>query len=222
MKRKMLKMIICAAAALMIHTTPVNAEEAPTPADVVYTTDYLNVRDEPSLDSKVLFVLAPNIPVYRIKEGEEFDTVTIENQIFYLSNDYLKNFEYYEYSESDIRLLASIIYEEAGNQCIAGQQAIGIVVMNRIKSNKFPSNIHDVLWQSGQFFNPNCISFYNRCLTAYDNGTVPRSCIDAAKYALSGNTSVVYNGKTLDLSNIFYFSRYRSDCKIIIQDHQFA
>ena len=220
MKRKTLKMLIGAAAAMMIHSVSVKAEEIPTPADVVYTTDYLNVRDEPSLDSNVLFVLTPDTPVYRIEEGKDFDTFTIENQIFYLNNEYLR--DDFEYSESDIRLLASIVYEEAGNQCIAGQQAVGIVVMNRVRSNSFPSSIYDVLWQEGQFFNPDFIGFYNRCLAAYDNGTIPQSCIDAAKYALSGNTSVEYNGQILDLSNILFFSRYRTDCKIKIQDHQFA
>lgn len=223
MKRKILKTLICAAAAMMIHSVSVEAEEAPTPADVVFTTDYLNVRDEPSLDSNVLFVLAPNTPVYRVEEGDEFDVVTIENQIFYLNNEYLRDFEYHKiYSESDLRLLSAIIYEEAGNQCVAGQQAVGIVVMNRVRSTQFPSSIYDVLWQQGQFFNPNFISFYNRCLAAYDNGSIPQSCIDAAKYALSCNTSVEYNGQILDLSNILFFSRYRADCKIKIQDHQFA
>lgn len=219
MKKNVIKVIVGAAAAAMIYMVPVQAEEAPASAEVVYTTDYLNVRDEPSLDSEVLFVLEPNTPLYRVDEGDDFDAVTIENQIFYLSNDYLRDFKY---SDSDLRALAAIIYEEAGNQCLAGQQAVGIVVMNRVRSKSFPSTVHDVLWQSGQFFNPSCTGFYNSCLAAYDKGTIPSSCIDAAAYALSGNTSIEYNGQLLDLSNIYYFSRYRSDCKIIIQDHQFA
>ena len=220
--KNLIRVLIGAAAAVLIYSVPVKAEEAPVPAEIVYTTDYLNARKEPSTDSEVLCILEPSTPVCRIEKGEEFDKVIIENQICYLKNEYLREKVRQGYSESDLRLLSAIIYEEAGNQCLAGKQAVGIVVMNRVRSDKFPSNIYDVLWQRDQFFNPGCISFYNKCLAAYDNGTIPQSCIDAAAYVLDGNTTVEHNGQTIDLSNILYFSRYRSDCKIKIQDHQFA
>ena len=94
--------------------------------------------------------------------------------------------------------------------------------MNRLRSDSFPNTIYEVLWQKGQFFNPNFISFFNKCLNKYDNGEIPQSCIDAAKYALDGNTIVTYEEKDLDLSNIFFFSRYRKNPKYCIQDHQFS
>lgn len=220
MKEKLVTIVIGVAAAVMLAVIPVHAEDEASAAQTVYTTDCVNVRDYPSLDSEILFTLNAGTPVQKVTDGVKFDLVSINNQLAYICNDYLSEDPFY--NESDLRLLSAIIFEEAGNQCLAGQQAVGIVVLNRVRSEKFPNTISEVLYQYGQFFNPSCPSFYNQCLNAYDNGTIPQSCIEAAIYVLNGNISVNYNGLNLDLSNILYFSRYRSDCKIQIQDHQFA
>ena len=52
------------------------------------------------------------------------------------------------YSKADLKLLACLIYTEAGNQSYKGKLAVGNVVMNRVKSNQFPNNIEDVVYQS--------------------------------------------------------------------------
>ena len=54
-------------------------------------------------------------------------------------------------SASDLTLLSALIYCEAGNQPYEGQVAVGAVVMNRIASGAYPGNIHDVIYQAGQF-----------------------------------------------------------------------
>ena len=51
----------------------------------------------------------------------------------------------------DQKLLASIIFCEAGNQPYEGQVAVGAVVMNRVKSGIYPNSISEVIYQSGQF-----------------------------------------------------------------------
>ena len=53
--------------------------------------------------------------------------------------------------EEDLRLLSSIIFAEAGNQCYAGKLGVGIVVMNRVKSEDFPNTIKEVIYQPHQF-----------------------------------------------------------------------
>jgi len=219
MKRKLIIAFLCAAALFLLNKSPVQAAEVELPT-TMYTTDYVNVRTYPSLDSLVVCILPTGSAVYCIEEGEVFNTILMNNNVFYISKDFLTTET--DYNEADLRILSALIFQEAGNQCIAGQQAVGIVVANRVKSNKFANSVYDVLWEPGQFFNPNGISFYQKCLAAYDNGTIPASCIDAARYALNGHTSVEYNGQTIEMSGILFFSRYRSDCKIIIQDHQFA
>ena len=121
---------------------------------------------------------------------------------------------------SDLKYLAAIVYCESGNQCMAGQQAVAIVVMNRVRSGNFPNDIYSVLYQSGQFI-PALSGSLNKGLSMYDNGTLPQSCIDAANYALAGNTSVTYNDETRDISDYYFFGRYRNNCRWQIQDHQF-
>ncbi len=65
-------------------------------------------------------------------------------------------FTYHEISQlarnsSDLQILAAIIECEAGNQPYIGQLAVGSVVMNRVRSNKFPNTIIEVIHQKSQF-----------------------------------------------------------------------
>lgn len=47
--------------------------------------------------------------------------------------------------------MASIINCEAGGESYQGQVAVGIVVMNRVRSKQFPNTIRKVIYQRGQF-----------------------------------------------------------------------
>ena len=55
------------------------------------------------------------------------------------------------YSDSDIALLARLIYGEARGESYVGQVAVGAVVMNRIKSASFPNTMAGVIYQSYAF-----------------------------------------------------------------------
>ena len=46
-----------------------------------------------------------------------------------------------------INCMALNIYHEAKNQSVTGQIAVGLVVINRVKDNRFPSTICDVIMQ---------------------------------------------------------------------------
>lgn len=52
---------------------------------------------------------------------------------------------------SDVNLLARLIYGEARGEPYTGQVAVGAVVLNRVKSSKFPNTISGVIYQSGAF-----------------------------------------------------------------------
>jgi spore germination cell wall hydrolase CwlJ-like protein len=52
---------------------------------------------------------------------------------------------------SDVELLAGIIWQEARGESDRGQQAVGEVVMNRVRSPRFPNSIAAVYAQRGQF-----------------------------------------------------------------------
>ena len=55
------------------------------------------------------------------------------------------------YSDSDVMLLARLIYGEARGESYVGQVAVGAVVMNRIKSASFPNTMSGGIYQSYAF-----------------------------------------------------------------------
>ncbi len=55
------------------------------------------------------------------------------------------------YSDSDMMLLARLIYGEARGESYVGQVAVGAVVLNRIKSPSFPNTMAGVIYQRYAF-----------------------------------------------------------------------
>ena len=55
------------------------------------------------------------------------------------------------YTDKEIDELCRIAQAEAGNQTEDGMWLVMSVVLNRVSSEQFPDNIHDVLHQSGAF-----------------------------------------------------------------------
>ena len=52
---------------------------------------------------------------------------------------------------SNVNLLARVVYGEARGEPYTGQVAVAAVVLNRVKSSKFPNTIAGVVYQSGAF-----------------------------------------------------------------------
>ncbi len=52
---------------------------------------------------------------------------------------------------SNVNLLARVVYGEARGEPYTGQVAVAAVVLNRVKSSKFPNTISGVVYQSGAF-----------------------------------------------------------------------
>ena len=125
------------------------------------------------------------------------------------------------YNEEDLRYMASIIWCEAGNQCMAGKQAVGIVVMNRVNHEiYFADTVKGVIYETGQF-TPAHNGNLDAALRKYDNGELSEECIEAAKYALAGNTNIIYNEVEYEF-NYLYFNGKLGNAKIRIGDHDFA
>lgn len=55
------------------------------------------------------------------------------------------------FSESDINLMAAIVYYEAGNQSMEGKQYVVDCILNRLDSKKFPDSIVEILSAPKQF-----------------------------------------------------------------------
>lgn len=54
-------------------------------------------------------------------------------------------------SQSELDLLAAIVYAEAGDQGFYGMQLVCDVILNRVSSPSWPSDIYSVVYQRNQF-----------------------------------------------------------------------
>ena len=54
-------------------------------------------------------------------------------------------------SEEEIKLMARLIYAEAGVEPVEELIAVGAVVLNRVESSHFPNSVREVIYQPGQF-----------------------------------------------------------------------
>jgi len=90
-----------------------------------------------------------------------------------------------KYTASDLNLLARLINAEAGGESYNAQVAVGAVVMNRVKSSRFPNSISAVINQK-----------YNGCyqFTCVQNGNIkrpaPTSDVKAALAAINGSNPI--------------------------------
>ena len=50
-------------------------------------------------------------------------------------------------SEKDWKLLCTTVWCEAGNQTVEAQRLVAVTILNRVGSDYFPNNLHDVIFQ---------------------------------------------------------------------------
>jgi uncharacterized protein YraI len=98
-------------------------------------------------------------------------------------------------SQAELEVLARIVKGEAAQCPTAGKVAVAAVVLNRVRSSRFPSTITAVAHQPYQF------SCYNANLRAsLYYGAIPQSCWDAARAAVAGSDP--------SLGATYYFNPY--------------
>ena len=192
---------ICAATAafLIKHPEPEPEPEQIEPVEII---EVPYIIEEVQVD--ILIAALPPIiePIVIQEEEEKEDIKTVD--------------------EEDLRLLSSIIFAEAGNQCYAGKLGVGIVVMNRVKSEDFPNTIKEVIYQKKPVqFSPTKNGSYEEALELYDNNEIPEDCILAALSAMDGVTIVEYKSNEYDLKDYLYFGRKTKGYKLQIGLHQF-
>ena len=88
--------------------------------------------------------------------------------------------------EGDRKLLANIIYCEAGGEPYAGQLAVGAVVINRVLSGVFPDTVVGVIYQKNQF-SPVASG---RLALALAEDRATAACYKAADEAMAGQNNV--------------------------------
>ena len=101
-------------------------------------------------------------------------------------NDYLQSGEWFlnppEVNESDLLLLAKVIYAEATENPdlrIVDRRYVGSVVMNRLRSGLWGNKLSNVVYAPGQYA---CANSRNKKFNSYP----PQECLDIAKQLLLG------------------------------------
>ncbi|MCM1157823.1 MAG: cell wall hydrolase [Bacteroidales bacterium] len=133
----------------------------------------------------------------------------------------------FNFTDVDVRYLTSIIYCEARGEGYAGQKAVGIVVMNRVRDYQFPNSVTEVIYQRGQFspvrngsLNKALAIFDSQWATGYMQGDMA-SCMLAAREALMGSTTVAVSGGNVEMGSYLFFSRYIPNARFQLGAHQF-
>lgn len=182
---------------------------------VTIETETLCVRKEPGTDAEVLGLMAQDDELEIIEVFDD-DWISVEygDEIGYVSAEYVNLDFHIDEGETliaikkreeaerqakltanqgavvvggdDNRLLAALIYCEAGNETYNGQLAVGAVVMNRVRSGAYPNTISGVIFASGQF----TPALNGKVARVYTNGNIPDSCYQAAAAAINGETNV--------------------------------
>lgn len=122
------------------------------------------------------------------------------------------------YTSTDVKLLACLIYAEAGNQPYSGKLAVANVVLGRVKSNLFPNTMKEVIYQKS-YSSTYGRTIYQFSVAAPSVGTLKKAwgsygkrtvaaeikaeeeCIKAATAALEGKSA--FAGK-----EYLFFCRY--------------
>lgn len=100
------------------------------------------------------------------------------------------------FSQEEMEMLTAMIYCESRGEPYEGQLAVGYVIMNRVRSTKFPNTLEEVLRQNKQF-EPAGSGRFDIVLTAYREG-IPgvisesewASCEQAANACVNGTSNV--------------------------------
>lgn len=128
------------------------------------------------------------------------------------------------YTKAELRLMASIINCEAGAESYQGKLAVGIVIMNRVRSKQFPNTVKKVVYQKHQF-SPVRNGSLKKKLRQYDRGKTKssqwKSCISAAKKTLSGQKTIVYKGKVKNMKSYKFFSVKLRGARMRLGGHRF-
>lgn len=182
---------------------------------VTIETETLRVRREPSADADVIGLMTQDDELYIIEVMDD-DWISVEygDEVGYVSSEFVGIDFHIDEGETlaaiakreeeerkakltanrgavvvggdDTKLLAALIYCEAGNETYNGQLAVGAVVMNRVRSGAYPNTISSVIYASGQF--PPALN--GKVARAYTNDAIPESCYQAARAAINGETNV--------------------------------
>lgn len=118
------------------------------------------------------------------------------NLIDVINQTYGGNYQMIVDRDHQIKLLAQLIRAEAGNQDLKGKRLVGEVVLNRMRSGRFPNSMEEVIYQEGSF------------------GVITDGAFDKAKNQITEEDLEAARlawEEPLD-QNIIYFNTKKMDC----------
>lgn len=135
-----------------------------------------------------------------VKWDELTYSVLINKSGITVPQQYIKN---RSYTDEDLMWLARIVHVEVRGLSINAKVAVANVVLNRVKSPKFPNTIYDVIFAEGQFPPVKKAGFKE---------LVPnKDCIIAAKMALEGINNIenclYFNNVKFKSKNVTFYKR---------------
>ena len=101
-----------------------------------------------------------------------------------------------KYSDEDIRVLATMVYYEAGTTTEQLRQYVAQVAMNRVASSRFPNTVVGVITQRGQYSGNYASKTATDAIKSKDakNGTYYYAmCENSVKQAMMGRVSMPAN-----------------------------
>ncbi len=120
----------------------------------------------------------------QIKELEEESRRAEEERLrILMEQSNVSGEKVFDYTPSDLELLATLIQAEAEDQPYEGKLAVGSVVINRIRSSYYPNNMMGVLYQPYQF---TPVTVNNRFAMILARGA-NEECYRAAQEVLDGH-----------------------------------
>lgn len=114
---------------------------------------------------------------------------------------------------SDLNLLAHLVYSEARGEPYSGQVAVASVVLNRVKSSSFPNTVAGVIYERGAF---------SVVADGQINLTPNQTAISAARDALNGwdpTYGAIYYFNPNTATNGWIWSR---PVTVVIGNHRFC
>lgn len=203
---------------------------------VVVDINALNVRKEPKISADVLGVLSAGEKAVFVGETAEWSIIEYDDGVAYVQSQYLhhdlaidegetikaitlreskelytrlnKDKEPYEATQEEIDLLAALVQKEAVGESFEGKVAVVNVVLNRVRSTKFPNTIYEVVYAPNQF-TPATNGAVDKLLA---NGGANEACYEAVYAALGGRCTV---------GDYLYFRRKGNKSGYILGNHVF-
>lgn len=153
--------------------------------------------------------------IHRIKELNKLTTETIHtDQVLIVPVNTVKEYPAgVSLTDKEVKWIAQMIHAEARGEPYIGQVAVGAVIINRLKSRKFPNTVYEVLFQENAFQPIRNGTFFT---------TASEQAYRAALEALNGNdptNGALYFFNPKISSNKFMHTRTTS---ITIGQHRFA